>query len=69
MTLHRTPHLAPDTPSQACSTLATASVFSCWMIWKFQGSEAGEESPLDKALVEWVGHPTSWSLLIVAVAA
>ena len=41
MALHKTPHLTPDAFAQVCSTLATASVFYCWMIWKFQGSEAG----------------------------
>ena len=50
MALHRTPHLALDTSTQACSTLATASIFSCQMIWKLWGSEAGgrkscEQSP------------------------
>ena len=40
MALHRMPCMAADASAQAYSTLAKARVFSCQMIWKFQGSEA-----------------------------
>ena len=69
MAPHRMPHLATDASAQACSTLAKASVFSCWMVWKFWGQWQGEGSPVDKAIVVWAGHPTTQRPLVAPLAA
>ena len=66
--LHRMPGLAPNASAQVYSTLAKAIVF-CQISQNFWGSEAGGESPVDKACVALVGHPTTWRLLVVPLAA